>query len=508
MATPSETKRSKGIYRSIYCRVAGERKKIALGYISIKAQANILKIVDELESLKLSAGSVPPALAEKIQKLDPTIVEKLIKVGLVKRKESAPTLRELFDLYFDHKVVTVDPRSAQNYRTAQRKFEEFIGAQRKIDTIEESDVLLFIEKHQEHANSTIANYLKRCSQAFRFAIKKKWLTENPFADLDERKRYNSVIADHKTAAQEKLVTPEVMQQLLTCPKSLRTAEETADWNILVAIIRWSACRVSTPTILRWDDVDFEENEIRLRAKRTGTKRYRADERVEIIAPLFAPLKSALEAHREFQHESGQNSEYILNAIGELEGKPEFDLTKQDGTLIRSGRWTTNLGSTFRRIIKRNGLSDYPQPFHAIRKFRINEMERAGYRTVEIREWTGNSEATAQKHYSKAPKQDRQRALAVEHETAGSQIVLTRSRQNGSNGAARESAESLRPAFNQIRSNVMESDEDPSIPRGISTTAKSPAFLELMAEQFSNGDQIEPEAMKSILLAMLKMVESK
>jgi len=507
MATSSETKRSNGIYRSIYCRVAGQRKKIALGYVNKKAQANILKIVDELESLKLSAGSIPPALADKLQKLDPKIVEKLIKVGLVKKKESAPTLKELFDGYFEHKVKTIDHRSARNYRNAQQKFEDFMGADTKIDSIDESDVLLFIENHQKHANSTISNYLSRCSQGFRWAIKNKWLMENPFADLDERKRYNSVIAEHKTVAQEQLVTSEVMERLLTCPKSLRSEKESADWNVLVAILRWSACRVSTPTILRWDDVDFEGNEIRLRAKRTGRKRYKANERVEIIAPLWRELRVALELHREFQQESGQNSDYILNAIGELAGKPEFDITKQDGTVVRGGRWTTNLGATFRRIIKRNGIPDYPQPFHAIRKFRINEMERAGYRSAEIREWTGNSEDTAQKHYSKATKQDRQRALAFEQETASSQIVLTRSHQNASNGATKDWVGAPRRAFNQIRSDMREYDDGPSNPEVITTSAQNPAFLEVLAEQFSNGDQIEPEAMKSLVQAMFKMMGS-
>jgi len=229
------------------------------------------------------------------------------------------TIKELFDAYFEHKVAIVDPRSAKNYRSTQQKFEDFIGSERKIDTIEESDVLLFIEQHQENANSTIANYLKRCSQAFRFAIKKKWLTENPFADLDERKKYSCLIAENKTSAQEQLVTSEMIQQLLDCPKSLRSEEESADWDVLVSILRWSGCRIAEALILRWDDVRFDDDELLIRGKRTGRKRHRSGERTNRFCPLWPELRVDLENHQQFQESSGQNSEYILNAIGSLAG---------------------------------------------------------------------------------------------------------------------------------------------------------------------------------------------
>jgi hypothetical protein len=52
------------------------------------------------------------------------------------------------------------------------------------------------------------------------------------------------------------------------------------------------------------------------------------------------------------------------------------------------------------------------------------------------------------------------------------------------------------------------NEFTNTPERTATIDETPAFLEVMTEQFSNGDQIEPEAMKSILLAMLKMMESK
>lgn len=87
-------------------------------------------------------------------------------------------------------------------------------------------------------------------------------------------------------------------------------------------------------------------------------------------------------------------------------KLEFDSTDSRGRVIRAGRWSTNLATTVKKILTRNGIAPWPQPFHVLRRFRINEMERdPRLRAVEIREYTGNSEATARKHYSTVTRKD-------------------------------------------------------------------------------------------------------
>lgn len=63
----------------------------------------------------------------------------------------------------------------------------------------------------------------------------------------------------------------------------------------------------------------------------------------------------------------------------------------------------------KKILVRNGFTPWPQIFHALLGFRINEMERdQNLGTVEICEHTGNSESTARKHYSRVSREDRQR----------------------------------------------------------------------------------------------------
>jgi integrase len=386
-------------------------------------------VIDELESLKFVDGTIGPSLAEKIQRLSPKLQERLVGAGLVRRVEKTRTLKELFDEYCGMKLRTVNPRSVRNYRSTLRQIEKHLGQDRQIDTITQGCVTEFIAEVAGKSNSTIGNYLKRGAEAFKFAVQKKWITENPFQNLDERKKYPIKLDQQKKQKQVELLTDESLTTLLTCHKTSRSDAENREWNALVAILRWSGCRIAEALILRWVDVGFDKDEIRLRGKRTGGSRASVDTMTERVMPLWAPLVPVL---TELKAHASEGTSHLFNHIGGLGEKPEFDLTKPDGTVIRSGRWSTNLATTFKKILRRNKITPWPQPFHGIRRFRINEMERdTNLRTVEVREWTGNSEATAQGFYSSVTREDRVRASQPNARLENGSSVAARSNQTGS-----------------------------------------------------------------------------
>ena len=109
----------------------------------------------------------------------------------------------------------------------------------------------------------------------------------------------------------------------------------------------------------------------------------ASENMRVRAmPLWSPLIECLERLQD--HRGGET--HLLNAIGELSNKPEFDPTDSNGRALLAGPWSTNMETTFKKILVRNDVTPWPQPFHALRSFRINEMERdPNLRTVKIRE---------------------------------------------------------------------------------------------------------------------------
>ncbi len=442
MSFAAETSSSKIGYRRCSVKVYGETKKINLGYITAKAANVAFGVIEELESLKSVDGNIAPELAQKIKRLDPDLQSQLLRVGLVRKLEQPKTLEQLFDACFEMSLKAIDHGSARNYRSTQRQIEKYFGSDRRIDTITQGCVKEFIAaKNETSERSTIGNYLKRGAEAFSFAVQTKWITDNPFQNLAERKQYRIELCSEKKEKQEELVTDEVVAKLLACRKSLRSEQENREWNALLAILRWTGCRIAEALILRWEDIEFELKEIRLRGKRAANQRAASESMRVRMMPLWPQLVDVLLDLRD--HSDG--SPHLINEIGGLATKPEFDSTDSSGRVIRAGRWSTNMETTFKKILKRNGITPWPQPFHTLRSFRINEMERdPNLRTVEIREYTGNSEATARKHYSRVTREDRQRAATAWPEKSSGRTGDDGSRQKGSDRTAKKSGFSESP----------------------------------------------------------------
>lgn len=231
-------KRTRGLYRRCSVKVYGDTQKINLGYMTEKAANLAFGTIEKVESLKFVDGSIAPELAEKIKGLDPELQGQLLRVGLLRKLEQPKTLEQLFDACYEMSLKTVDHRSARNYRSTQRQIENYFGSDRIIDTITQGCVKEFIaDQNETKKASTIGNYLKRGAEAFSFAVQKKWITDNPFQKLAERKQYPIELSDEKKQQQEELVTDEVVAKLLACRKSQRSEQENREWDALVAILR-------------------------------------------------------------------------------------------------------------------------------------------------------------------------------------------------------------------------------------------------------------------------------
>lgn len=398
-------KRSKGYYRRISIKIDGTAKRVSFGYMNDKAFHALFDVVEELESIRYVGGIIPQALNEKISKLDNNHRKKLLESDLLFVKAPV-TVKELFENFIGLKLKTADARSVRNYRSTVRAFEGYIGADKRIDRITVGDLKEFLASlNGKKEVSTIANYIKRTSAAFTHAVDNDWIPFNPFSKLKERKSYQIRKSDAKAKAQEELVTADSINKLLTCRKIILDDNENQEWNSLVWLIRWTGCRIAEALILRWEDVDFVKKEITMRGKRKGLIGRPSEMHVRAMPfwrPLF-PVLADLKA-------ANPNSVYLFNKIGNLESKPEFDITDKDGSVIRRSRYSANMQTTFKKILTRVELEVWPAPFHAIRAFRINELERdQRYRPVDIREWTGNSEAVAARHYSQSASLDRMTA---------------------------------------------------------------------------------------------------
>ncbi|MCY2976677.1 MAG: site-specific integrase [Planctomycetota bacterium] len=361
--------------------------------------------VEELESIRYVGGIIPQSLNEKITKLSPDIRDKLFDCGLLAERNPI-TVKDLFENFISYKLKTADPRSVRNYRSTLNTFQDYVGADTRIDRVTVGELKEFLaDLNGKKEPSTIANYIKRTSAAFAHAVDNDWITYSPFTKLKEKRAYQVKKSEAKKQAQEKLLTIDVINKLLTCRKIILDDTENREWNSLTWVLRWTGCRIGEACILRWEDIDFDGNQISMRGKRKGVIGITSTDMRIRLMPFWKPLRPLLEDLK-----ANSKSSFLFNKIGNLDSKPEFDVTDKEGNVLKHGRYSTNLQTTFKKILKRNELEAWPAPFHAIRSFRINELERdSRYRTVEVREWTGNSEQVAAKFYSAVTADDRMKA---------------------------------------------------------------------------------------------------
>ncbi len=63
----------------------------------------------------------------------------------------------------------------------------------------------------------------------------------------------------------------------------------------------------------------------------------------------------------------------------------------------NGQPSKNLGTTFKKIIRRAGVEVWPKPFQNLRSSRQTELEQV-YPTYVVCKWQGNTPRVAHKHY--------------------------------------------------------------------------------------------------------------
>jgi len=415
--------KAKGRYARLAVQVNGKRCYINIGYSSTqkdqKRDHRYLELVDDLETVKASGLRIDAKTKRELailQEKNPQFVQRLLKAGLLKETGSRRTVKQLFDEHFQSKLGVNKDRSCRNYRQAQKVFEDYVGGETLIADVTVGDVENFISemRREGRESSTIGNYLKRTRHAFQYAVDHEWIEKNPIQYSG--KDFKIVKTTSKQKIQEKLVTQAAIGRLMDEPNAF-------EFKLLLSLVRWTGCRIGEALILRWSDVSFDEDDpcIELREKDTahsGTDRSKNPTRT---VPLFAELRPLLEQAREL----AGDDEYVFNELGGLQQKPDFELTDANGQRIREGRYETNVGGHLTRAIRKAGLEVWPQPWHAIRDFRLNELSRLGYRDVEISAWCGNSESVRQRHYSATAvtAEDRRRAAGAQPEAAGAHMVL-------------------------------------------------------------------------------------
>ena len=346
-----------GKRRILFVAPDGRRPTIRLGKVSQRMAEAVKFRVEQLLAAKLTGHAVEADTARWMAELPGALADKLAKVGLLPKRESA-MLGTFLDAYISART-DAKPSTKLVWGHTHRCLVEYLGAKKPLREITPGDAdawRLWLGEHERLAENTVNRRCGIAKQFFRAAFRRKLITENPFADMKG-------CAVRGNRARDYFVTrPEATKVLDACPD--------AQWRLLFALSRYGGLRCPSEHLaLKWRDVDWERGRITIRASKTA---HHADGGIRTI-PIFPELRRHLEAVWE-QAEPG--TEYVI-------------------TRYRDSN--TNLGTQLRRIIAKAGLKPWPKLWQNLRATRETELAET-YPIHVVCAWIGNSQAVAQKHY--------------------------------------------------------------------------------------------------------------
>jgi integrase len=292
---------------------------------------------------------------------------KLAKHGLVepRAKETLSKLASFIDGYVAGRT-DLKPRTLVKFNATRTYLTEFLGADRKINSITAGDAddwrVFLIQK--EMSENTVRKHVQIAKQFFTSAVRRKLIESNPFTDLKSTVRANPerffFIARKDADA-----------VLTACPDH--------QWKLLFALSRYGGLRCPSEHLgLRWGDVNWTHGRITVRSPKTEHHEGKA----ERIVPLFPELRPYLQA--------------ALDDLLEDFDPKEKRLSEQP-LITRYRDTNTNLRTQLHRIIRKAKLTPWPKLFQNLRSTRETELAEL-FPIHVVCEWIGNSEAVARKHY--------------------------------------------------------------------------------------------------------------
>lgn len=418
--------------RILFVDGGGVRRTIRLGKMTQKAAQGVRTHVEAILASRLAGQPLERSTALWLGEIADTLHGKLERVGLVapRRAVRGEDARTVAVLVAEFAKARTDLKSSTARQVAQaaKHMVKFFGASRDICSVTPEDALAFYRAMiaEGHAQNTARRRAGRAKEMFRFAIRKKWLAENPFAEVTVRTGSNP--------ERKKYVPAEWVETLLAQERCLQ-------FRLILALSRYAGLRCPSEHLaLSWEDIRWGDGRFEVRSPKTGTRQ----------VPIFPELRPFLEAAHEARD---RDCPWVV--------------TFNRGGAERNGascNWRTRL----LRAVLAAGLTPWPKIFHALRASCETDLcERFPLHVVC--EWLGNSEAVAKEHYL---------VVTEDHFRSAAQIPAQSRAGGGGTGQDGTPRKDETPAGNlQNAGPAGVSGAQAVTPRGLEEIENSPEHLE-------------------------------
>lgn len=247
-----------------------KRRSIRLGKTSARLANEIKTRVEALNAACLSGQSIDGETAHWVSTLDSSFAAKLSAVGLIsERAGNTATLGSWLDFYISSRT-DVKPRTITNLNQAGQRLLEFFGANQLLRDITPGDADEFRRwVFDQVGENTARRHCGRAKQLFRAAVRKRIISENPFADM------TGCTVRANPTRQYFLTREDATKVYAACPDT--------EWQVIFTLARFGGLRCPSKILaLQWSDVDWAND--RLRVPSPKTEQYEG--RDSRLIPLF------------------------------------------------------------------------------------------------------------------------------------------------------------------------------------------------------------------------------
>lgn len=215
------------------------RRTIRLGQMPLAMAKSVKLRVEFLAAAAVSGHAVDDQTARWLAALDDVLRSKLAAVGLVEKREVV-NLGELLSLYAAARP-DVKPGTQTVYGHT------IFGPDKPLRDITEADAeawRIWLENDQKLSISTTRRRAGIAKQFFRWAVKKRFLIDSPFAGIKS--------GDQVNHAKAYFINRLDAQKILdACPSD--------EWRLIFSLSRFGGLRCPSEHLaLRWGDIDLDK----------------------------------------------------------------------------------------------------------------------------------------------------------------------------------------------------------------------------------------------------------
>lgn len=357
-----------GTKRIQWTNASGKRHTLRLGKVNVKAAEAFLARLERLIASKLTGTPIDGQTAQWLAELPDGLYDKLVGQGLTEARQATQThtLGGMLDAYFE--TASVKESTLTRYAQTQRLLIEHFGQGQTLDSItpRHADQWKAWLQEKGYAQAKIARDVGIARMFFRKAVRWEMISANPFDGVKAGAQTNRDRLTYLT---------------LDDTRKLIDAAPDADWRCIIALARYGGLRCPSEVLgVRWADVDWAQNRLRVRSPKTE----RHAGKSERLVPLFPELRAVL-----------------MEAF-------ELAPSGADRVVSHYAPTTANLRTHMNRIIRRAGLVPWPRLFNAMRASRATELA-SEYPAAICTAWLGHSRAVAEAHYHMVRDEDFERA---------------------------------------------------------------------------------------------------